>query len=306
MGSRIESVATARSRTGIFGRGGLRLSDAAARECLHRAHRKADDLDLLVNAGMYKERNMAEPALASIIQEDIGANPGHPSRRDRHGTFSFDVLNGACGVLTAAHLVDAFVGEGRARLGMIVAADADPSPRTSHGFPFTAVGGALLLEHTDGNEGFVAFDFRTFPELSDLFEVRLRFEPRTPGVFHRARNVIDVKESASFASQCVRCANEVARTFLERCGLGPPSVDLLVTSQYPPTFGEELARAMGIASDRLPHVSPELALCHTAGPLAALEGSIASGQLARARHVLFVTAGAGITIGVALYASFTD
>jgi 3-oxoacyl-[acyl-carrier-protein] synthase-3 len=32
-------------------------------------------LDLLVNANVYHDKIMNEPALASLIQEDIGANP---------------------------------------------------------------------------------------------------------------------------------------------------------------------------------------------------------------------------------------
>ena len=303
MGARIESVATVHSHRGIFGRGGLRLSDAAARACLERAERAAGDLDVLVNAGLYKERNMAEPALASIIQEDIGANPGHPPRHDRHGTFSFDVMNGGCGVLTAAHLVDGFVSAGTAQLGMIVAADADPSPRSSRGFPFAPVGGAMLLEHTDEREGFTAFDFRTFTDFAELFEVRIRFDERSPGVFdHRGRNVLEVREGPTFARQCVECAEAVADGFLSRAGVSARDVDLLIASQYPPSFADGVARALGIAMDRVPRVAPELGLANTAGVIAALEAASESGQLARAHHVLFVTAGAGITIGVALYA----
>jgi 3-oxoacyl-[acyl-carrier-protein] synthase-3 len=302
MGARIESVATARSRRGIFRRGGLRLSDEAARACLEQVHRDAGELDLLVNAGIYKERSMAEPALASIIQENIGANPGHPPRHGRHGTFSFDVENGGCGVLTAAHLVDAFVGAGTARLGLIVAADADPSPRTSRGFPFPPVGGALLLQHAGGDEGFVSFDFRTFPAFADAFDVRLRFDPRAAGLLRlRGRNVLEVHETRDFAGRCVECAAEVAHASLARAGISARDVDVLVTSQYPPTFGTDLARAVGVAADRVPRVAPDVARAHTAGPIVALEAAIESGRLASARHVLFVTAGAGITVGAAVY-----
>ena len=302
MATRIESVATARSRRGLFSRGAVALSDAAARACLDRAHRRADELDLLVNAGLYKDKNIAEPALASIIQEDIGANPGHPPERDHHGTFSFDVLNGGCGVLSAAHLVDAFVGPGSARLGMVVAADVDPSPRTSRGFPFSAAGGALLLSHATDGEGFGRFDFRTFPDEAGLFEVRLSFEPGSGRAFaRRGRNVLDVRVSANFADKCVEHATEVVAAYLASLGLRAGDVDLLIASQYPAGFGAEVARAVGIPADRLPEVDPALACVHTAGPLAALEASLDSGRFARARVVLFVAAGAGITIGVALY-----
>ena len=56
----------------------LHLAVAAAKSCLHEARRDADDLDLLVNAGIYRDKNLGEPALAALIQEDIGANPEDP------------------------------------------------------------------------------------------------------------------------------------------------------------------------------------------------------------------------------------
>jgi 3-oxoacyl-[acyl-carrier-protein] synthase-3 len=295
MGARIESAATSRSRRGPLARGALHLSDAAARECLARAGHPADDIDLLVNAGLYRDKSMAEPALASIIQEDIGANPGHPQRPGRHGTFSFDVLNGGCGAVSAAHLVDAFVGTGTARLGLIVAGDADPAPRRSHGFPFPPVGGALLLAHTDTDEGFVRFGFRTFPQFADLFEVRLHWEPTS------RHNILDVREQPGFASRCVECAAAATRAFLAAVGLRADDVELVVTSQYPASFPAALGQALGISSDRVPVAPPQLGSPHTAGPIAALESAIDSGQFARARNVLFVTAGAGITTATALY-----
>ena len=53
----------------------LHLAVASARTCLQRAGRDPDDVDLLINAGIYRDRNLAEPALAALIQEDVGANP---------------------------------------------------------------------------------------------------------------------------------------------------------------------------------------------------------------------------------------
>ena len=53
----------------------LHLAVAAAKTCLQRAGREPDDVDLLINTGIYRDKNLAEPALAALIQEDIGANP---------------------------------------------------------------------------------------------------------------------------------------------------------------------------------------------------------------------------------------
>jgi 3-oxoacyl-[acyl-carrier-protein] synthase III len=67
--------ATAAAEDGPF-QGALGLADAAARLCLRRAKPSAEEADLLINAGVHNDRGISEPAIASLIQEDIGADPG--------------------------------------------------------------------------------------------------------------------------------------------------------------------------------------------------------------------------------------
>jgi 3-oxoacyl-[acyl-carrier-protein] synthase-3 len=297
MGTRIESAATARRK--LLPRGALHLSDVAARTCLERAHHSASELDLLINTGLYKNAGAAEPALASIIQEDIDANPGG-TIEDRHGTFSFDLVDGACGVLRAAQLIDGFVGQGNAKLAMIVAADVDPSPTSSRNFPFTAAGGAMLIAHADGDAGFHQFRTRTFAEHAPLFESRLRWDP-SAGLTGRGRNVLEFLEASEYGARCIEHAVDVARALLADASLKPSDIDLLIANQYPRAFPRLLARELGIASDRVPQVPEALRSTHTVGPIAALESAIRSGSFAKARHSLFITAGAGITIVAGLY-----
>ena len=300
MATYIDHAATAHRRGHVFGRGALHLSDVAAERCLAHGQHDASEIEILINAGIYRDHNVVEPALASIIQEDLGANLGHPPRLGHHGTFSFDLVNGGCGVLSALQLVDGFVGPGTAKLGLVVAGDADPSPRTSHGFPFSPAGGALLLRHVDGDLGFGAFELRTFPADAALFESTLRWQPPA-GFLRRGHNVVEVTAAASFGARCIEHAIDVATAVLAKAGLHGADVDLLIASQYPAGFADAVARGLGLPEGCAPHVRPELARAHTAGPIAALEAAIDDGRFARARHTLFVTAGAGITIGAALY-----
>lgn len=300
MATRIEAVATSHPRGRLLGRGALHLSDLAAEMCLARGHREPSELDLLVNVGLYKDHSIAEPALASIIQADLGANPARRAAPGRHGTFSFDLVNGGVGMLTAAELIDGFVGDGPARLGLIVAGDADPSPHSSLGFPFAPAGGAVLLGHTDEGAGFVRFRFRTFPADAPLFEIYLAWDPDA-GIGHRGRNRLEARVAPSFAGRAGEHGREVALALLDEVHLAPADVDLLIASQYPASFASELARDLGIPEARVPRVAPELLRAHTAGPIAALDAASRSGQLARARHTLFVAVGAGITVGAALY-----
>ena len=294
MGTCIEAAATATRRGWLFGRGALHLADSAVEACLARTHHTADEIDLLINTGIYKDYNTAEPALASIIQEDAHANVsphvGH------HGTFSFDLLNGGCGFLSAAQVADGFVAGGTARLAMIVGADADPSPRTSRAFPFAPAGGAVTL--VPGRLGFERFAIRTFPEDAGTFESHVRWAPE---VGLHGRNVVEVIETSDFGARCVEHAIAVAGEVIREAGLRPEQIDLLLASQYPVAFGAQVARGLGVPLDRVPEVPHELHRTHTAGPIAAVEAALTSRRLAHARHVLIVTAGAGVTIGVAWY-----
>lgn len=305
MSTRIEAVATAHPHGRGFGRGALHLSDLAAQSCLARAHRSPSDLDLVINVGLYKDRSIAEPALAAIIQEDLGANPGHPAAVGRHGTFSFDLVNGGVGMLTAAQLIDGFVAAGPARLGLVVAGDADPTRRGSRGFPFAPAGGAVLLAHADGEDGFVRFRFRSFPEDAHLFESFLEWDPDA-GFRRRGGHRLEVRVAPAFAARAVERGRAVALDLLAEAGLRPAEVDLLIGSQFPASFAGDLARALGISSAHVPCVPRELSRAHTAGPIAALDAASRSGQLARARHTLFVAVGGGITVGAALYRSATS
>ena len=63
----------------------LHLAVTAAKDCLQRAGCDPGELDLVVNAGIYRDRNLGEPALAALIQDDIGANPEDP-HAGAHGT----------------------------------------------------------------------------------------------------------------------------------------------------------------------------------------------------------------------------
>ena len=297
MGTRIEAAATSTRRGWLFGRGALHLADAAAHACLERAHHEADEIDLLINTGIYKDHNTAEPALASIIQEDVGANPS--PRLGTHGTFSFDLLDGGCGFLSAAHVVDGFTRGGVARLSMIVAADVDPSPRTSRGYPFAPAGGAVTL--VPGRLGFERFVQRTFDEDAGMFESRLHWAPEAG---RHGRNIVEITEAPGYREHCVEHAIEVVREMIADAQLRPEQIELVIASQYPVTFGAQVARGAGIPLDRIPEVPHDLQRTHTAGPIAALEAALRSGRFSRAHHVLFVTAGAGISIGAAWYRSW--
>jgi 3-oxoacyl-[acyl-carrier-protein] synthase-3 len=299
MGTIIEAsaTATAAEHQRSLSTGALELADAAIRSCLERADRTAEELDLLINAGVFHDKILSEPAFASLIQEDIGANLGHLAEAG-HGTFSFDVYNGACGLLTGIHLVDGMLASGTVKLGMVVASDMDPEPGVSEGFAFPGVGGAVLLSADDSRAGFTAFEFATFPEFAELFEshVEWQSDPRGgPDGF--GRNILTVEIAGSYIDSALECAEPTVRKLAAAQALDLDELDLLIANASVPDFGDRLAARLGISPDRTASLPEDLVHAHTAAPVVALESvGIAAGTTA-----LFVSAGAGITVAAALY-----
>lgn len=302
MGARI-AAASALTSHGSRKPTARRLADAAARVCLANAGRQPGDVDMLINTGVYREDNMGEPALAALVQEDIGANLGQPPI-EGHGTFSFDLINGTCGVISAIQLEAGLLHSGVIQLGVIVTSDVDPNPKDPQPPPFRPAGGAMLLSWDDSIAGFSDFYTETFPEYEDLFvsglvwqeRHGLRAPRRSSGQSHMA-----IDEKPGYQARLVDCAEEVTRRFLGRLGMGMDEIDLLVPAPSAAGFVDSLRVRLGVPGDRVAYVAEDLEGAYTTGPIAAVQAAIRSGRLGETRNTLLLTAGAGITVALALY-----
>jgi 3-oxoacyl-[acyl-carrier-protein] synthase III len=299
MGTRIEAASALTRRKSTA----RRLADDAARACLAHAGKKPGDIDMLINTGIYREDNMGEPALAALIQEDIGANLGQPPIGG-HGTFSFDLFNGTCGVITAIRIESGLLDSGVIRLGAVVASDVDPD----HGSPraplLRRAGGAMLLARDDNLAGFTDFHAETFPEYDDLFASGLVWQERHGHRLPRqaaGQHAMVIEQKPGYQARLADCAEEASRRFLRRLGLGWGEIDLLVPAPSSPGFLDALLSRLGVPGDRVAYVPEDLDGTYTAGPIAALQAAIRSGRLGEARTTLMLAAGAGITVTLALY-----
>ena len=291
MPTTIEAVAVASSRWTIRG-SARKLADAAIRASLTGAGVSPSDVDLLINAGLYRERILGEPALAALIQADVGAHPEDPHAGSR-GTFSFDIANGACGPLTALHIADGFLRAGTAERVLIVASDANPGRGLAPRFPFAASGAAMLCRWDGSQSGLLGFRWETAPEESDLLRARVGFE--------RGRNRLRVEQDPAFGERAAAWAGKAAASLLADHGVGPDEVDLVIPSPLTPAFLAALPAHLGVDGDRVVSV-PGADRVHTAGLLVALAAAREQGRLDDARRVLLVAAGSGIVAGAGLLA----
>lgn len=266
----------------------LHLAVSAAKDCLHRAGCDPDELDLVVNAGIYRDRNLGEPALAALIQDDIGAHPENP-HAGAHGTFSFDIANGACGVLTALQIVDGFLRTHSVRRALVVASDADPGHGMSEHFPFSAAGAALLCRWTDDDCGLSRVSWVNVAEDSETFSATVGFAG--------ARNLLRFRQSAAMDERFAAAAAEAVRACLDAQATRLADIDLIVTAPARPGYRAALGGLLGAPPEKI-RVAEDQRM-HTAALAAAFQGDAES--LPAGARVLFVAAGAGVTAGAALY-----
>lgn len=303
MPARIEAAASARRR-GVLGRASsVGLAVRAGRMCLRRAGRRADEIDVLIHAGVYADGQIAEPAQAAFIQRRLGIHPA-PGPRGSRGTLSFDLANGGCGFLNAVQALEALLGSGDMALGMIVASDRDVATRGAEGFAFHDAGGAVLLRPGREDEGFGDFFVESFPEYADDFASEAVWREGARRSFLGGRRpgyAWSFPCKPEYPRHAAACAERCVPAFLEAVGAGLDHVDLVLPSQHPAGFPRLLAEALGIPRERCVEVPERGAPAHTAGPIAALEAALESGAFARARNVLFVTVGAGLTVSLAWY-----
>lgn len=265
----------------------LQLAVSAVNSCLQDARRDADAVDLLVNAGIYRDKNLAEPALAALIQEDIGANPEDP-HGDRHGTFSFDISNGTCGILTGLQIVDGFLSSHTIRCALITASDADPGRGMSEHFPFSPVGAALLCRWTDDDYGLGRIGWVNDPDGGDDFQATVGSD---------GRNVLRFEESSNLDERLAATAAQAARECLSDSGLPLSDIDVIIAAPARHGYRAALARHLDVPLERIVVADDEK--MHTASLAAAMQQALKS--LPVGARAMVVAAGAGITAGAALY-----
>ncbi len=287
MGAVIEAVATARHRTGRAP-SSTALAVEAARRTLTAAERRPDSVDLLVNASVYRDASVMEPANAAFVQRDLEGDASFTSVKGSR-TLSFDLSNGACGMIDGLQVLDGFVASGAAQHGLVVTADVDPTPGVSEGYRYEPMGAAVLVGPGRPDEGFEAFAQRTYPQYADLHTATISWS----GSAH----VVAVREDPSFRARCEECIDDALASFLADRGLRPADVDLVVAWPAP----RDLGLRSGLRADQVADLGPISAPVHTAGIGLAMEAAAASPRYRAASRVLFVAAGSGITVAIASY-----
>lgn len=289
MGTTIDGIGLA-SASFRHRKSALHLADVASTRAIADAGLEPDDVDLLINCGLYRDRNLGEPALAALVQEDVGINQDDP-HEGGHGTFSFDLANGVCGALTGLQIIDRFARAGTIRHGLVVASDADPGHGLAAEFPYTPAGGALVCSWTDDERGLGAMRWLSWSDDGASY--------RSTVGQGSGRNRLEFHVDAAYFERAGAAAAKIAAQVLDDEGLRVDDVDVVVLAPADATLGRTFAEHSGFSTGQL-IVASDTAL-HTASIIVALDAARASGRLPSGTVALLVCASAGITAGACTY-----
>lgn len=281
------------------------LADAATRpselayeatlDAMARGLVKSEDLDVIVYAAVF--RDYAEPATAHVIQAKLHA--------DR--ALVFDVSNACLSIMDGILLVDALIGAGRCRTGLVCGGELCSEVlratydrvRTMKApddllpyFPSLTLGdagAAVVLEAKTADEparGFVAFEFLSAGENWDLCVLPQAGEPM----------VTDGKRLLEVGA---RMAGRALERLLEKTGWTRDEIDLVVPHQISVRANAEVLRATGIPASKCHLVIDTFGnTAATTLPLA-LAHAAQTGKLLPGMKVVLAGLGSGVSVGFA-------
>jgi 3-oxoacyl-[acyl-carrier-protein] synthase-3 len=282
-------------------RGSIEHASAAAVACVDRAVLDAGRIDLLINTGVYRDSNMSEPAMAALIQKNVGMNLDYVEHPTGRPGLSFDLMNGACGVLNAVQVAAAFVTSGSAEYVLVLSGDAhpsnDPGEAGRAGFPYATLGAAMLLERAcDDGAGFGTVHTATAHDHGPGAEGYT--ETSTMGL--RGRRTVTVRQDDDYAPRLAELAAGTARACAEAEGIDLRET-LLITSRPTPDFPARVAARLGVDEKAAVAAEGVAGDPHTSAVTLAHHQAVAAGRDRGYRQLLFVAAGAGLTSACAVY-----
>ena len=280
------------------GDGSVGSAVIAAEKCIKKAGIDKQDIDLLINTGIYKEENIAEPAMSALIQKKFGLSLDPGVRKADKSTLSFDLFNGACGFLYAAQVADAFIRNHERKLVMIVSSEVHPSKKVSPDFPYTHIGSAVLLEESEKEgRGFRSFVFETSPKGSNSYMGYIDIKAYGP----KGRELVNVDIAPDYYEKLEKHTLGAIKEHVLSGDINPSEIDIIITSQSIPGLGDKIAKSFGLKGIKSISTYKEFGNAFSSDLVIGYCMANIDGILKRGDKVLFVGAGSGLTAAFAVY-----
>lgn len=278
-------------------RSSIACSVIAGQEAMKEASVAAEDVDLVINVGIYRDKNMVEPAMAALIQKELGMNPDYIKAGTGKNAFSLDLLNGGIGALNAMQVANSFLQKGAARHVLIVGADSHPSNQDVKDFPYNSFGAAFLLgKGNDERRGFQSFEFSS--ELRPTFGRIGKVNTANMGT--HGRSIVSVDTDPDYIPASLQFSSRKAKEFVKARNV-QPSGSLLISSQLNAEFADSLGKDLGFAGPSIANLFKDYGDAHTSSFGLGYRQFSTQAKLKPSTSVLFVGASPGLSVGCVHY-----
>ncbi len=290
MKCRIESIGSSLHFCEL-GNGSVKHAVAAAQKCLGLSIHPLSNIDYLINTGVYRDQHISEPAMAAFIQNELSLNSDLSGKR----TFSFDLINGATGMLSGINVIISAINSGAARVGLVVSSESNLDHNPDPGYTYQPSGSALLIDMSpDPAKGFGSFLFKTFNQYSDLYQGIVSYREMGGKSY--------ITKKAGLEEAYLECSALVFADLLKTEGLSAEHIDLVFPTQVSENFINKLPQTLGIDENKVINILDVIKDdTLTTSPFIAFEHAVSNNLISPASKVVFLTVGSGVTVGAALY-----
>jgi 3-oxoacyl-[acyl-carrier-protein] synthase III len=276
-----------------------KLVTLAGDRCINETAINRNDIELIIFTGIYRENNVGEPAIASLLQRALKINNDPLVTGLGKSTFSFDLLNGPAGLLNAFQITDSFFIAATYQKALIISGDIHPSGQKKEDFSYSTIYTALLLEYIEGyDKGFSGcLTCNSDNGKEHLYTGHVDFQYFQ----HQSRDNVTIKGAVSYRDELLSITTDTIIEFMQAYGLKPNDLDHLIISQPDHYFHLEICHATGIKPAVVVDSYSRYGNPHSSGLSAAYILGLEQKRYQINDRILFVAAGAGLTVACCLY-----
>jgi 3-oxoacyl-[acyl-carrier-protein] synthase III len=269
------------------------MAAEAVRRLLARRGLGPDEVDAIIVATVTPD--MLFPATACLVQDQVGLSRA----------WGFDLSAACSGFLYGLTIGTQLVASGAHERVVVVGADLmssiiDPLDRTT-AVLFGDGAGAVLLERAEPGFGILDFYHRVDGSGRDdlLMPAGGSLLPSSIATVTARQHFLKQNGRAVFKF-AVTTMVESVQVLLQRNGLSPPDVAMVVPHQANQRILDATAERLGLPHERVATVLARYGNTTGATLPLALDGVLSEGRIARGDLVVFTAVGAGLTSGATL------
>ncbi len=267
------------------------LAADAAQRAISDAGAGGKYLSYFIHCGIYREKFMSEPALATLITHKMGIKGSIFEVLDKR-IFAFDIINGFCAPLQACMIGGRML---RDRGDIIIISSAEyPHMALPQKKPMgiANVGSAMMMEKSAGARGFREFAFYTYPEHRGAFRTYCDMEKQP---------VMHLEVDGAYENTLRECITASVRKLLEHENMSIGDFAHIIPPQVSQKFSSDLTGDLNATAGQMVVCEQEnLATSSLPAAWSKLTGA-AGGGPKPGQQTLCISASAGINVSCAIY-----